>query len=304
MKKLALMLIASGVLALQVALLGVLLTEPSSAMQVGAAPAGARALQTAEQDQGFTVTSPVSDRGIVGRLGQISPGAGERAQLAAIQQAVLTGSGAEAEREIARYNQAQYPGGSIHFYNAAPSSMGVAVRPSYYRGNDHFAVDFKVTAQERCRVIVPPGATVRAPGSGVQDVSTISYRVYQAAPERTAWGRQTIACAEFGKGDPREGAPRGMSAHRKASVAKVARAAARLGSSWRTAQVALWAVTDDPRPSAIAAAPGHYGRRNVREARQVVAAAGLAPENYRLWKKSGGFGLGDTLRRLDELLGG
>ena len=196
----------------------------------------------------------------------------------------MNGEVLKAKKAIEHFNTACYAGGSIYLYDDVTlAEKGIAVRPIYnHRGT--FSISLQCTNQgsEKARVLVPPGATVRAPGH-FQDATVLNYRMLKAEPNKWGFDRSLVACCEFGDKDPRASSPSGFESHKNKDVSKVATAATRLGASWETAQVAIWAVTDNPTLEALLTTPGNYRKRNVRAARSVLKSAGLKASNYQLW---------------------
>lgn len=208
-------------------------------------------------------------------------------QLNKIREAVLSGQKSEAWTLMRAYNRAGYAGGPVFFFDDPElAELGVRVRPRYNFGRT-FAVTLHAESRQGqdARVIIPPGATVRADGR-YQDVAVLDYRLIDVVGRRAKVERSLIACCEFGKDDPRKTRPAEFDLHQNKNVAKIATASRNLGSSWETAQVAIWAVTDNPSLSALLTAPGNYRQHNVREAEKVLLEAGLDPSEFKLWRGS------------------
>lgn len=201
-----------------------------------------------------------------------------------IEDLYLDGQTLEAKIAIDRFNGANYAGGPVFLYNdPALVDRHIKVYPEY-----NYAGTFSVTLRcvnegdTKARVLVPPGATIRAPGD-FQDVTVLGYQLLEASPKNIEAQRTIIACCELGDKDPRGTAPGRLEKHQSPDVAKVALAAARLGSPWKTTQVAVWAVTDNPSNELLRSTPGRYSRSNVLAAQKIMREAGLKPSKYRLW---------------------
>ncbi|MDF1661254.1 MAG: hypothetical protein P1V97_05755 [Planctomycetota bacterium] len=216
-----------------------------------------------------------------------------------IENLYLAGQIVEAKVAIERFNAANYAGGPVFLYDdPALAERHIKVRPVYnYVGT--FSVNLQCVneGQSKARVLVPPGATIRAPGK-FQDVTVLGYQLLEATPKDLDTQRAIIACCELRDKDPRGSSPGRIESHQNGDVAKVALAAARLGSPWKTTQVAVWAVTDNPSNELLMSTPGRYRRSNVLAAQKLMEEAGLKPSKYRLW---GGSQDAPTLRGLNPI---
>lgn len=201
-----------------------------------------------------------------------------------IEDLYLAGQVVEAKVAIQHFNDANYAGGPVFLYNdPALVERHISVRPVYnYVGTFSVTLQCVNEGQSKARVLVPPGATIRAPGK-FQDVTVLGYQMLETAPRELETQRTIIACCELGDKDPRGTSPGRLESHQNADVAKVAMAAARLGSPWKTTQVAVWAVTDNPSNELLMSTPGRYRQSNVYAAQKIMRAAGLKPGKYRLW---------------------
>lgn len=207
-------------------------------------------------------------------------------QLARIRQMVREGKNDEARRAMKAYNTACYEEGPVFLFNdPALAKRNLAVHPSYAYGST-FAARLKLVGDrdQRANVLVPPGASIRAPGK-FQDVAILEPSMLQASARPADIVR--VACCEFGDDDPRGSRPAGLDNKADPKIAKVTVAAAELGVPWETTQVAVWAITNDVDRASLYAAPGAYRAHNVAQARTVLAHAGLDASKFQLWSSAG-----------------
>lgn len=225
--------------------------------------------------------------------------------LKSIEDLYLAGKVVEAKVAIDRFNTASYAGGPVFLYDdPALEERNIRVRPVYnYVGTFSVTLECVNEGQSKARVLVPPGATIRAPGQ-YQDVTVLGYQLLEATPKDFDSQRAIIACCELGDKDPRGTSPGRLENHHNTAVAKVATAAARLGAPWKTTQVAVWAVTDNPSMDVLLTTPGSYRQSNVRAAQKIMKEAGLKPSDYRLWGGASQSPSLDGLNPLRAVFGG